>query len=116
MKIKSHLNFNTSLFAPHKKATEGGKILIGSAQPDYINIPAGATLELADAEWAKYSDTETAKLWLEKGILEITEAPVLTEEEQEAADAAELAEVEARAAELAAKKSKKTTSKTTKES
>lgn len=103
MKIKSNLIFNTSLYANHS-----GSNKIGSNIPDSVVIPAGSTLELEDSKWKTF--LKSAEDMLESGKLEIVEAPVLSEEEQKAADEAELKAIEARTAELKKKTPAKKTS------
>ena len=93
MRIKSNLEFNTSILADHKPLGDSKQSLVGSAQPDYILIPAGSTLELSDEEWKKFA--VPAAGMLESGALTMLKAPALTEEEQAAKDAEELAAAEA---------------------
>lgn len=100
MKIKSNLEFNTSLMARHTATAdkENTKVVIGGAQPEYLTIPAGSTIELEDAKWTKFAEAG-AKL-IEGGHLTMLEAPKLSEAEQEAADVLALAAAQAAVAKL----------------
>ena len=92
MKIKSLLIFNTALLANHAM-NNSDKVVIGSAQPDYLNIPAGSTIELEDSEWVKFADA--AAEMIEGKQLVMVEAPALSQEEKDAIAAEELAKAEA---------------------
>jgi len=100
MKVKSNLEFNTSLLSNHTNSAKEGKVVIGSSQPEAVLIPAGATLELDDASWKRISNTKSAQALLEKGHLVIVEAPKLSKKEQDAADKKALAKAKADAKEL----------------
>lgn len=103
MKIKSNLVFNTSILARHTdKSKDATKVVIGGALPEYLLIPAGSTIELADAEWAKFA--EAAKPLIKAGSLDLLEAPELSKEAQGEADAAALAEAQEVVAKLSPKK------------
>jgi hypothetical protein len=103
MKITSNLKFNTSLFASHVvKDEETTKVVIGSTAPEYLNIPAGSTIELDDLAWVKFA--KSAKQLLAKGDLTMTESPKLTEEDQAAADEARMVELEKEAAKIKSRK------------
>jgi len=83
MRIRNNCGFNVSVNAKHTGT--------GSA-PKRVTIPAGATLELTDAEWkADFADNEAVKSSLKSGALEITKAVVLTEAETEEVNAEALA-------------------------
>ena len=86
MKIKSNFIFNTKLIAAHKNVGEheSTSVLIGSALPNVLRIPAGSTIELADSEWPQYE--KAAELHLLNEDLVIVVAPVLSVEDQAAAD------------------------------
>lgn len=92
MKIKSNLLFNTSLLARHT-AKDKDKIVIGGALPEYMIIPAGATIDLHDLEWLKFASA--AKAMLASGKLSMIVAPELSEEAQAKADAQSLADAQA---------------------
>jgi len=74
MRIRNNKEFNIKVIANHGP--------VGAGAPGYITIPAGATLELDDAEWKPFA--APAKNDLACGNLEITKAPALSEEEAEA--------------------------------
>ena len=93
MRIKSNLDFNTSILANHKPLGDTKQSLVGSAQPDYVLIPAGSTLELSDEEWKKFAGPAAGLL--ESGSLTMLKAPALTKEEAAAKAAEELAAAEA---------------------
>jgi len=78
MRIRNNKEFNIKILAQHGSASASG----------YIIIPAGATLELTDAEWKPFATP--AKAGLKNGNLEITKAPALTDEEVEAKNKAAL--------------------------
>ena len=106
MKIKSNLPFSTKLSARHtRKAKAGQQIVIGSALPEQLNIPAGSTITLDDAEWPKFA--LAAKPFLKNKHLEMTKAPAMSEEDQAEADAQALAEAQAVVASLTPKKEDK---------
>lgn len=90
MKITSTLPFNTIVSATRTKA---GKGTVAS-----MEIPAGATIEMSDKEWAPYA--KEAQLHIKSGALKFTEAPKLSKEEQDKVDAAAIAEAEAVLAKL----------------
>jgi len=79
MRIRNNKEFNIKVQAQYSGA--------GASAPGYITIPAGATLELTDAEWKPF--VAPAKIDLECGNLEITKAPALSDEEVEEAPAKE---------------------------
>jgi len=83
MRVRNNENFNTSC--------NTGRNEVGQA-PRFLNIPAGATIELDDAEWKLFAPS--AKGMLSNGILEITKAPALSEEEVEAKRVAGIAAAE----------------------
>ena len=86
MKIKSNLIFNTSLVARHQTPDENAtQVVIGSGAPEYLNIPAGSTIMLDDAEWEKFN-TAAARSMVEAGDLTLVEVPVLSAEDQARAD------------------------------
>jgi len=68
MKLKSNLLFNTSVLCRHKRPKENENI-IGSNQPETLNIVAGSTLELKDEEWLKFRDA--AQPMIDKGEITI---------------------------------------------
>lgn len=105
MKITSKLKFNTKLIAAHKSISKGGSAarLIGSALPNVLRIPAGATIELADKDWAQYE--VASKIHVKNGDLVITEAVVLSAEDQVVADDALEAELRKQMAELKERRS-----------
>ena len=80
MRVRNNENFNVSCNTGHA----------GGAK--FMNIPAGATIELEDSEWSKYA--KSAEGMLGNGILEITKAVSLTAEEEEARNAAQLEEAQ----------------------
>ena len=85
MQIKSTMKFNVRLISRHVKPEKESLIaLVGSTQPDYITIPAGATLDLPDEQWAPFASAAVG--YIEHGNLVLTEAPKLTAEDQAAAD------------------------------
>ena len=86
MKIKSNLQFNTSLLAQHTSKKD--KVVIGGSLPEYVIIPAGATLELEDSKWELFK--KSAESLLKGEHLTMVEAPKLSEEEQETKDEADL--------------------------
>jgi len=101
MKIKSNLLFNTSLIARHTPSVQDGKVVIGGSVCESCVIPAGATLELPDAEYLKFE--ESAAGLVESGALTILVKPKKTLEEQAASDLAELKAIEEKAKALKAK-------------
>lgn len=99
LKIKSNLEFNTSLLARHTaKDKNATKVVIGGSLPEYLLIPAGSTIELEDLEWKKFAGA--AKPLLASGNLTLVEAPKLSEEAQVELDAEQLAEAQAVVAKL----------------
>lgn len=91
MKIKSNLNFNTSLLARHTKKGKGDQqVVIGGSQPEYMVVPAGASIELNDKAWQKFAGA--AAPYLKAGHMKMVIAP-LTKDEL-AAKAAEAAKAE----------------------
>ena len=84
MRIRNNKEFNIKVLADHAGA--------GAGAPGYITIPAGATLELTDAEWKPFANP--AKNDLACGNLEITKAPAKSEEEVEAERVAGIAAAE----------------------
>jgi hypothetical protein len=106
MKIKSNLVFNTSLMAQHiQQGKDSDKVVIGGAQPEYMLIPAGATIELNDEEWKKFERAGAPLLKAES--LTMVAAPKLSEKEQEEADAKELSDAKVTLAKLSDAASKK---------
>tara|TARA_R110000824_G_scaffold355165_1_gene542302 strand:+ start:9921 stop:10253 length:333 start_codon:yes stop_codon:yes gene_type:complete len=94
MKIQSKLQFNTSLLARHQvSAKDTGKVVIGGLNPEYLNIPAGATIELGDEEWKKFA--QAAKGMLSNGDLVMTVAPKKSVAEAKADRAAAVAAAKA---------------------
>ena len=86
MKIKSNMIFNTSILARHTTPEKnGGGIVVGSGQPEYLKIPAGATISLSDVEWEKFNSASTQSL-IKAGDLVLIEAPKVSAEVQEASD------------------------------
>lgn len=67
MRVRNNEIFNVSCNTGHA----------GGAK--FMNIPAGATIEMADAEWKTFE--KSAEGMLENGILEITKSVVKTDEE-----------------------------------
>jgi hypothetical protein len=108
MKIQSKLEFNTSLLARHKTEDKEAKtVVIGGLTPEYLNIPAGSTLELADDAWKKFA--HAAKGMLSNGDLVMLVAPVKSDKEAKAERAAAIAAAKALLAEeeVTAKPAKK---------
>jgi hypothetical protein len=106
MKITSNLPFNTSLFASHVvKDKSATKVIIGGSAPEYLNIPAGSTIELEDKLWEKFA--KAAAPMINKGSLTLTVAPKLSVEDQEAEDDARMLEIEKEAAKIKGRKKAK---------
>ena len=86
MKIKSNLPFNTSLLSKHKpKETNAGGVVIGSGQPSYLKVPAGATIELDDSAWEEFNGP-TAQGLIKAGKLTMLVKPAVSPEVQEESD------------------------------
>lgn len=102
MKVKSTLPFNTSLLSQHGPSSKDGQVVIGGGAPREVNLPAGATLEIADKLWTEYF-AAPAEAMLENGNLVIVEGVKLSKADQAAADKARLAAIAAEAKELKAK-------------
>lgn len=82
MKIKSNLNFNTSIMASHSSGADGeGNVVVGGGQPKRLKIPAGATITLSDEEWPNF-DTEATRGSIACGNFTLIESPVMSAEEQ----------------------------------
>jgi len=114
MKIKSNLEFNTSILARHMKLDEDAtSVVIGGSACEYLMLPAGATIELADSEWKKF-EGKTSEGLLKAGHLTMVVAPKLTEEEEAKAEEDAIAEAEALIAKLKPKKAKRKTKVDTK--
>jgi hypothetical protein len=98
MKIQSKLAFNTSILARHKTVdTESKLVVIGGLMPAYLNIPAGSTIELPDAEWKKFASA--AEGMIANGELVMVVAPKLSAKENKEARAAKVAAARALLAE-----------------
>ena len=107
MKIQSKLPFNTKLSASHcliGSIEDNAALLVGSALPNILRIPAGSTIELADAEWKQYE--KAAKGYLEKGSLVYLVAPKLDPVQQDMSDAKLEASLKKQMAELKARRVK----------
>jgi hypothetical protein len=103
MKIKSNLEFNTSVLARHTKLDKDAtSVVIGGSMPEYLLIPAGSTIELPDAQWVKFA--EAAKQLIKNEHLTLVEAPVLSEAEYEAEKAKQLKSALAMVEKLSPKK------------
>ena len=105
MKIQSKLDFNTSVISRHKIVDpESELVVIGGLVPDYLNIPAGATVELPDEEWKKFADS--AEGMIENGDLVLLVAPKLSKSEADKIHAKKISDARAiiAAEEKAAKK------------
>jgi hypothetical protein len=107
MKIKSNLEFNTSILARHMKLDKDAtSVVIGGSASEYLLIPAGATIELADSAWKKF-EGKTSEGLLKAGHLTMVVAPKLTKKEEAEAEAKAVADAEALLAKLKPKKSHK---------
>jgi uncharacterized protein (DUF736 family) len=107
MKIKSNVEFNMRIMAAHKTAgKDSNKVVIGGSAPEYVLVPAGASVELGDEAWKKFD--KAAQPYLASGAMTMVVAPALTAEEVAAKEAAEEAAAEATLARLAEKKKRKT--------
>jgi hypothetical protein len=84
MRIRNNKGFNIKIMAAHGT--------VGAAGAGAITVPAGATLELTDAEWKPFANA--AKVDLDCENLEITKAPALSEEEVTKRNAEQLAAAE----------------------
>tara|TARA_R110000851_G_scaffold244874_3_gene397642 strand:- start:5114 stop:5452 length:339 start_codon:yes stop_codon:yes gene_type:complete len=98
MKIKSNLQFNTSLLARHLSKGKEDKVVIGGSLPEYMVIPAGASIELEDSKWVKFA--KAAEAMLDSGKLTMVDAPSMTEEERVKFEEDELAKAKATVAKL----------------
>jgi len=98
VKIQSKLAFKTSILARHKIVDkEAEAVVIGGLVPEYLNIPAGSTIELPDNEWKKFATA--AEGMIENGELVLLVAPKLSDKEAKAARAAKVAAAKALLAE-----------------
>tara|TARA_R110000744_G_scaffold208461_11_gene327191 strand:+ start:7664 stop:8002 length:339 start_codon:yes stop_codon:yes gene_type:complete len=94
MKIKSTMVMNTSILAAHGPSVKDGKVVIGGGASKSLNIPAGSTIELADAVWLK-DFAVAAKDLLAAGDVVIVEDVKLSKADKVKANKAKAADLKA---------------------
>jgi hypothetical protein len=94
MKIQSTMIMNTSILAAHGPSTKDGKVVIGGGAPKALNIPAGSTIEVADAVWLK-DFAVAAKDLLASGEVVMVEDVVLSKADKAKANKIKAAELKA---------------------
>ena len=94
MKIKSNLEWNTSILKAHSPAVVDGRVVIGGGEPKSLNIIAGSTTEVEDKVWLEDFKVAAQDL-IEAGAIAVVEDVKLSKVDKAKANKAKAAALKA---------------------